>query len=69
MSNFDKWDKMYKQDCGLVHRILLTLFRKHFAQFASIALSRAYMRGYINSKTLHEIAAIYQVMLGSPGSK
>lgn len=56
-------DENYRNECGLLERLVLRLFRRTINRVAKTVLSRAYERGQIDSHTLHEMAGSCDRML------
>ena len=59
-----KLDQEFGKQGGWKRRLVLKLFRKYFADFAGVCICRAYERDIISSYQMHDLAGIYQDMLG-----
>lgn len=59
-------DKYHLQDVSWHQRLFLRLFRGRINAFVKCLIMRAYERSLIDSRLMHELAAMSDRMLGLP---
>ena len=56
-------DLNYRKGSGLLHRLIIRLFRSHVNKVCKIVICRAHERGLVDSRVMHEQAAMVDKML------
>lgn len=56
-------DRNYQRESGLIHSLIVRIFRRHINKVAKSAIGRAFERTQISSVQMHEIAGTIDRML------